>query len=339
MDGIHDGSRLAYFLRLWDIFEECLYQRPFFLVVVGSVAISMILCGKSLDALATLALIGCLPESSSESLIRTMRYDARLYLLTGAAVLGLAFVLKSDTDYLSLRPDNSTSQFTSLQPQTSSRAASKAERELAIVFEAYLNELVRTSRGSVAVEYIPSGMSTKRTKVWNPITTDLVDDKKQMTFRVLMPDFYTRFVHYAHDSEAIFTELSEARTISVTPTDLLPNVFLRKPSPPIHSKNAIDYVCFELIRKLRSRPRTLQPSMTMMRTDIRAFRLSPMDAFVLQQPDDNLRRRYRSTVLKLLLANRYFGGSYRALTLLLFASRVLAWWSLATIIVKLAPLS
>jgi hypothetical protein len=181
-------------------------------------------------------------------------------------------------------------------------------------------------------------MPAKRNDFEDPIRSDLVEDKKQLTFKVLSPAFYTRFVHYAHDSEAIFTELSEARTISVTPTGLLPDVFLRKASPPIHSRNVIDFICFELIRKLRSRPRSLQPPESTLRTDIRAFRLSPMDAYVLRQPDDNLRRSYRSTVLKLVMANRYFGGSYRAVTFALFAFRVFAWWSLATVIVKLAPL-
>lgn len=339
MDSIHDGLCLAYFLRLWDSFEECLHQRPFLLVAIGSVATSMILCGQSLDVLAILALIACLSGNPFEGLVGTTGCHPFLYLLTGTAVLVFTFVLKSDTNDLSPKPDIATRQIASEHPQTTSRAASQPERELAVVFEAYLNALVRTARRPIEVEYIPSGMPAKWNEVRDSIGSDLVEAKTQLTFKVLTPDFYTRFVHYAHDSEAIFTELSDARTISVTPTDLLPDVFLRKASPPIHSKNVIDFICFELIRKLRSRPRSLQSSKTTLRTDIRAFRLSSMDAYVLQQPDDNLRRSYRSTVLRLVMANRYFGGSYRAVTFALFACRLFAWWSLATITVKLAPLS
>ena len=164
-----------------------------------------------------------------------------------------------------------------------------------------------------------------------------------MIFEILTPEFYTRFVRYAHDSEAIFSELTESRTISVDRPELLPDIFLKKGSPPLHAQGLIDYVYFELIRKLRRRPRNpMQSSQAASAgrtsiSDIREFRMSSMDAYVVAQHDDRIRQAYRTTVLKLFIADRYFCGSYRALTIVLFTLRLLAWWVVAGILTNTLP--
>jgi hypothetical protein len=157
-----------------------------------------------------------------------------------------------------------------------------------------------------------------------------------MTLTILDPVFFTRFVHYAHDSEAIFSELTENNTIWVDHPELLPDVFLKKGAPPLQAQGFVDFACFELVRKLRTRPRSLgqsaQPTSVDGKSisDIRGFRISSMDAYVLAHAGKRRKQAYRNAVLGLFVADRYFGGSSLGLTLTLFTLRLAFWWASAT---------
>lgn len=72
-------------------------------------------------------------------------------------------------------------------------------------------------------------------------------------------------------------------------------------------------------------------------SDIRGFRISSMDAYVLAQDDDGVRRAYRTILIRLFVADRAFGGSYMAVTLVLVAVRLTLWCIAAAFVADLFP--
>ena len=103
----------------------------------------------------------------------------------------------------------------------------------------------------------------------------------------------------------------------------------------------IDFAYFELIRRLRKRPRKIKrgiartgPS-SVRKSDIRGFRISSMDAYVLSRDDKQLRHMYRSTVLKLFMADQIFGGSYTAFEVAALALRLGLCWATAVFVTTL----
>ena len=152
-----------------------------------------------------------------------------------------------------------------------------------------------------------------------------------LEFRVLTPDFYTRFVHYSHDIEAMFGEMTSSRTISVSRPDLLPDIFLKPQMQPQTLGRPTDYLIFKLIQKLRTLPTSQHDGRSAgtqaantTQVDIRSFRPSSMDGFILNHdslssfgsPTTELRKSYRSVVLRLFLANRFLGRNLGLLTML-----------------------
>ncbi|MBE3046445.1 hypothetical protein IMZ48_28720, partial [Candidatus Bathyarchaeota archaeon] len=111
---------------------------------------------------------------------------------------------------------------------------------------------------------------------------------------------------------------------SVTNPDLLPHLLLKRPPPVVNTGSIINYLHFESIRRLRRRPprivRPLQscesgprPETGARVVDIRELRLSSMDGYVLAEASAGVRRRYRSVVARVLLAERVAFRSMEAL--------------------------
>lgn len=223
------------------------------------------------------------------------------------------------------------------------RHADAAEELLETPFRKYLRNLVKQSHAAVAVKYIPSGIPNADTEVMLSHSAKLtvdgsVSDGVELTeFKVLTPAFYTRFVFYAHDLEALFSELRESCTIWVSRPEVLPKILFKKPEPILETHSPLDFVLFEAIRHLRRRPEqtmrpltssqtVAKPSATASIQDIRDFRNSSMDAFIMRHDDKRLRRCYRNLVLKLLLADRLaFGSLLLVDTAILFSQAWLAW--------------
>lgn len=200
------------------------------------------------------------------------------------------------------------------------RKADSAEQEMELMFRKYLRSLVEQCQVAVAVKYIPSGISDLGKELMlSPSAKTGSEGMEEVEFKVLTPAFYTRFVSYAHDLEALFSELRESCTIWISRPDLLPKLLFKKPQNALEARSPLDYVFFEAIRYLRRRPeqivRPLTSSQTPARpptntsvTDIRDFRISSMDAFILSQEDKEVRRRYRGLVLRLFIADRFALG-------------------------------
>ncbi|POR39029.1 Uncharacterized protein TPAR_00771 [Tolypocladium paradoxum] len=204
--------------------------------------------------------------------------------------------------------------------QSLGRLADGIERDLEGVFRSYVQFLV--------------GHSPK------PLSGPQRRKAEHVEIRVLTPVFYSRFVHYAHDFEGIFSELTENGTIWVDKPHVLPDIFLKRGSSPLHASGFTDFACFKLIQNLRRRPERIrrvltsaEPAASSTRAvDVRDFRISSMDAYVLEEHDRKLKAAYRSALLRLFIADHFFMGSTELLTAVELVGHVgLAWISAAAL--------
>lgn len=198
------------------------------------------------------------------------------------------------------------------------RRATTSETFLEGVFRSYLHYLVDQSTKALVVKYTPSGTG------WGPEVMRSARANKgeaagELEFQVLTPAFYTRFVHYAHDFEAVFAEFRETSTISVSKPELLLDLLLKKPPPAVSTGSFADYIYFRAIRWLRRRPLPLRPHNDPQSrsaagaVDIRELRLSSMDGYVLTEAPTEVRREYRAVVARVLLSSLLGGLSPEAL--------------------------
>lgn len=200
---------------------------------------------------------------------------------------------------------------------TINRRATTSETFLEGVFRAYLQYLVDQSAKALVVKYVPSGTDWGPEVMRSPRARN-GEAASELEFQVLTPAFYTRFVHYAHDFEAVFAEFRESSTISVSNPELLPDLLLKKPPPSVSTGSFADYLYFRAIRWLRrrpprmsppSQPRDAPPGNTAGPVDIRELRLSSMDGYVLAEAPAEERRRYRAVVARALLVSQASLGS------------------------------
>jgi hypothetical protein len=224
------------------------------------------------------------------------------------------------------------------------RRAEASERQLEGVFRAYLRSLADQSTFNLVVKYVPSGVDDAATELMeSPSAKRQPKRVEELEFKVVTPAFYPRFVHYAHDLEAIFCELTDNCTIWVSRPDLLPKLFLKKPLPPLKTTNVMDFVYFKTVQRLRRRPERIERPLTSAATpttaqqqqsraraqDIREFRISSMDGFVLAHGNGQLRREYRSVVSRIFLAERLSLGSLSLLAVEHFMLRACVAWILS----------
>ncbi|KAG6251446.1 hypothetical protein E4U23_000614 [Claviceps purpurea] len=221
------------------------------------------------------------------------------------------------------------------------RHATATERALETAFRNYLRFLVGQCRKPISVSYSSSGITDAvGEELAAPSCTDNNENAPQtLQLKVLTPVFYTRFVQYAHDFEAIFTEMTDSGTIWTDQPHLLPEIFLKKASPPLHAATATDYVYFKGIQTLRRRPDPIprvstsaDPPATARAVveDIRDFRISSMDAYIVEHADQKVKASYRSNLLRLMVADNYFLGSLDLLDIALFVFRGGLAWFLTT---------
>ncbi|TEA20525.1 hypothetical protein C8034_v001754 [Colletotrichum sidae] len=239
------------------------------------------------------------------------------------------------------------------EPLTSNigRRADPTERGLEPFFRAYLGQLVENCSAAVTLTYIPSGVENDTTPAetfHSPLAKKQPKRAEPLTLKVLTPAFYTRFVRYAHDLEAVCCEFQDNATLHVSRPDLLPKLILKKPVPPLRTTNVLDFVYFRAIRALRRRPERIERPLTSAATDakpgaqdggrrvekidIRDFRMSSMDGFVLGGQDAQARSRYRTLVLRSFLADKVALGSVEVLGLQQFILRAGFAWVLSAFV-------
>ncbi|KAK5987271.1 hypothetical protein PT974_11395 [Cladobotryum mycophilum] len=228
---------------------------------------------------------------------------------------------------------------------TIARHADRTERKLEAIFRSYLGYLVEMSPSPVSVRYVPNGIVDKDEETFTSgVAKKNPDETEQVTIKVLTPEFYSRFVHYAHDFEAMFNELEENCTVWVDKPEALTKIFLKQKSPPLNAPSLTDFVHFKLIKSLRRLPKKIpRPSNSIQgvpeieepatkAVDIREFRISSMDTFVLERCDKQQRALYRATVARLFVANRFLAGNVGLLRLgEFFLHAGAAWWVVSTL--------
>lgn len=217
------------------------------------------------------------------------------------------------------------------------RNADSAERLMELTFRLYLRSLVKQCHTAVAVKYVPSGIAGPGEELMLSPSANSDSGVVEIEFKILTPVFYTRFVSYAHDLEALFSELRESCTIWVSQPEILPKLLFKGPAPALEARNPLDYLYFQAIRCLRRRPEQIVRPLTSSQqspqsasaVDIRDLRISSMDAFILRQEDAELRRKYRSFVIKLFIAERLAFGSLLLVELFLILAQTWLAWSIA----------
>lgn len=225
------------------------------------------------------------------------------------------------------------------------RHATKTERDLEVVFRHYLRFLVEKSQKPIKLIYVSSGILQQPKETFaSPSWHKSFEDGNTMELKVLTPIFYSRFVHYAHDFEAIFTEFTDSATVWVSKPHLLPDLFLKQGSPPLQSTNLTDYLFFKSIQNLRRRPGKIPrvstsadaPEDGPRTVDIRDFRISSMDAYVLEHADQNLKATYRSTLLRMFVADNWVQGSVALVDFGVLLLRAVFAWVIVTVFKRAA---
>lgn len=147
---------------------------------------------------------------------------------------------------------------------------------------------------------------------------------KKLEIRILSPVFYTRFVHYAHTSEAfdrecLFTD-ERNRTLWISNPELLPLLLPKAKSPPPPDgmewnpkRSRFDELRWHLLRKLRCPP--AEPAYVVTPTsskfdvdDIRTLPYSDLDTHARSINGHFIASLYRRTVTRIFLAQRFAFG-------------------------------
>ncbi|KAF4125744.1 Protein of unknown function (DUF1365) [Geosmithia morbida] len=229
---------------------------------------------------------------------------------------------------------------------TWARNASATEMVLESVFRDYLGFLVESSPMPLVVVYIPSRIPGHGEQVFQSPSAagERAPEAEKVRIKVLTPSFYSRFVSYAHDMEAIFCEMTESCTIWVDKPDVLPKIFIKRPTPPVNTHRLGEFLMFKAIHSLRRRPPSIKRPMTSAEhpaptprvVDIRDFRISSMDGFVLNHMASSDRAAYSSAVIRQFLADRLLGGYASVLEAGGTLCRLAVVWAAATMLANIA---
>lgn len=211
--------------------------------------------------------------------------------------------------------------------------ANEVQRVIEECFAAYLENLVQESSSALRLVYRPPGDLGAVQEI-STAGRGPIDDRnlQHLEIHVLTPAFYSRFVHYTHFSEAFdrecfFTD-ERNRTVWVShPKTLLD---LQRADKDLAKQPLqlpyLQSLRWTILRYLRCPPAgqayTLAKSNdpTTMTMDIRPAVLSGLDRFVIGQCIKA--SAYKRAVVRLFLAQRYFGGFTEILQLLDIISRV-----------------
>ncbi|KAM4063898.1 DNA-binding WRKY domain-containing protein [Hirsutella rhossiliensis] len=227
---------------------------------------------------------------------------------------------------------------------TQGRHADRVEKDLEHVFRRYLRHLVQQSPKALSVRYLSSGIPSLDSEVFkSSAAADQPGAAEQFEIRILTPVFYSRFAQYAHDFEGIFSELTENGTVWVDKPHLLPGIFLKKASSPLQTSSLTDFAGFKAIQRLRRRPEKIPQAPTTSADplrptsraiDIRDFRISSMDAYVLGQDDGSLIATYRAAVLRVLIADRFLMGQTGLVKTVEFLGHAGLAWTLVSLMMR-----
>jgi DUF1365 family protein len=231
-----------------------------------------------------------------------------------------------------------------------SRHATTEEKILESFFCSYLKDIVDNAQSSVMLSYRPApGTGTSAEIVLrSPSATEKADQTCDLD--ILSPAFYSRFVHYAHTSEAVDREFLctdvRNRTISIHNAACLGMLFQTQgtASKAVHTskgRSLLTRVLWQLMRRLRcaaavqsyTEADTKMTHGQAISKDIRALPLSNLDLFVLQTSTNAFD--YRRTVTNLFLAQRFAFGLTAIINTAEFMLKLALIYGTTTVLVKL----
>lgn len=207
-------------------------------------------------------------------------------------------------------------------PTSLGRHATLEEKQLESYFAKHVNFMVERSQMSIEVLYVPPGdMGEKQTFVPQRLDKG-ADPELRLQIKILSPAFYSRYVHYAHATEAFNREGlctdEKNRTVMLSRPEVLDALLQEDLKRPSIGKrySALEKWRWDQLHKLRCAPPPVSyeekekahvlPGFTV--EDIRATRLSGLDRFVMERVPSDDARQYRAMVTKAFLAQRYAFG-------------------------------
>nr|POF01326.1 hypothetical protein CFP56_21274 [Quercus suber] len=198
------------------------------------------------------------------------------------------------------------------------RAYSADERLLESLFRAFLTQTVADSSKPLRVIYEPAHSGGRETVMYSPGFTYEEDHQRTLTLKVLSPAFFSRFVHYAHAKEAFDREClatdDKNRTLAIERPELLPILLdamhaqHRQSASSKPAVSLLETLRWSWLRRLRCPPApasypTIPPTAHHV-SDIRVFRSSELDVYVLRHQRADDASLYRRAASKLFLAER-----------------------------------
>lgn len=198
---------------------------------------------------------------------------------------------------------------------TLGRQATSVEESLERCFSEYLELLVRRSGKPVSVRYYASGFLSCPERIFTSSNGKDPENDVVLELRVLTPAFYSRFIQYWNDLDAISAELNVHKTIWVDKPELLPCIF-GKISITAGLMSLSDRLFASLLRLMRKRPRSITLDSTLggpSRTCHVALgnkedTMSTMDAYILLNGRLDLKREFKGAAIRQLIADRFFMG-------------------------------
>lgn len=198
---------------------------------------------------------------------------------------------------------------------TLGRHATSVEESLELCFSTYLELLTRRSKNPLSVKYYASGLLSCPPRIFTSCNSKDPEDKDVLELRVLTPAFYSRFIQYWNDLDAVTAELNIHKTIWIDKPELLPCI-LGGLSLTTRSMGLLDRLFASLVRTLRDRPRniTLDPSLEGLSrigrnaVESNEHKMSTMDAYFVFSGNKGLKRQYQWAASRQLIADRYFMG-------------------------------
>jgi len=206
-----------------------------------------------------------------------------------------------------------------------SRHATEIEKTLEPFFFEYLRHTINNTERSISLTYRPAPGTGTHSKVILRSPSAKLQAEVDCDFDVLSPVFYSRFVHYAHTSEALDREYlctdAKNRTISITKPESLAKLFTtnrhgsseaNKYSPPRYG--LLTKIRWHILQRLRCAAADqaypvatgTERGSNVVSKDIRQLPLSDLDTFVIKHSVQA--SIYRRQVTSLFLAQRFAFG-------------------------------
>lgn len=198
---------------------------------------------------------------------------------------------------------------------TLGRKATSVEQSLERCFNEYLEFLTRRSGNPISVKYYASAFLSCPERIFTSSTGQDPENDMILELRVLTPAFYSRFIQYWNDLDAVNKELNVHKTIWVDKPELLACIF-GKMSTTARSMSLSDRVFASLLRFMRNKSGSITLDSTVegpSRTCHVAFgnkedTMSTMDAYILSNGRRDLKREFKCAAIRQLVADRLFMG-------------------------------